>query len=204
MIYAQDLQGLQHMGQQLYPPGLVKLIVGMLSSDRNLFDLAEKLMESTLGTIDIRSGIMPFTYSDYYKKEMGSNLLRKFISFRQLIDPYELGKIKHSTNALELQLANSNQSQAESLTESLTPIADRPINLDPGYIEPSKLVLATTKNYSHRVYIGNSMYAETTLSYSKGAWHPWPFTYPDYASGSYDNFLNQARSQLMEQRSSHK
>ena len=75
----------------------------------------------------------------------------------------------------------------------------RPINLDPGYVESSKLVLATTKNYSHRTYIGQSMYAEATLYYSKNQWHAWPYTYPDYAGGAYDDFLNRVRASLMEQ-----
>ncbi|OPZ95339.1 MAG: hypothetical protein BWY71_02269 [Planctomycetes bacterium ADurb.Bin412] len=78
----------------------------------------------------------------------------------------------------------------------------RPINLDPGYIDASKLVLATTKNYSHRIYIGQSMYAEATLHYHRGKWQAWPFTYPDYGSGLYDPFLNAARDRYLEQTTS--
>ena len=73
------------------------------------------------------------------------------------------------------------------------------MNLDPGVIEPSKLILATTKNYSHRIYIGNRMYAEVTLVYDKGGWRPLPYTYPDYRQRSYSDFFTQVREKLLRQ-----
>jgi len=179
------------MGQQLRPPLPVKLIVGMLSRSEELFTQAQRCMVQLWGPIDIRSDAMAFTETNYYEKEMGPNLLRQFVSFEQLIDPGALAGIKHQSNALELRLAES--------VEGLSTGVPRPINLDPGCIEPSKLVLATTKNYSHRIYIGQSMYAEATLRYHQGRWQPWPHTYTDYGSGRYDAFLNAARQRLMEQ-----
>lgn len=165
----------------------------MLSTEDVLFVEAEEHMQRLWSEIDIYGPILPFHYTRYYEKEMGANLLRKFVSFAKLINPGELARIKHEGNALEAVFSES---------EGLRLNVGRPINLDPGYIEPSKLVLATTKNYSHRIYIGDDMYAETTLHYHQGRWQSWPFTYPDYASGDYNEFLSAARNRLLEQLSS--
>ena len=180
----------------IMPVQLVKLIVGMLSKEESLFDPAEAQMRMMWGEIDKQSEIIPFTATNYYEQEMGESLLRKFISFDELIEPGRLAAIKHQSNGLEDKLTKSEQGKSCGVT--------RPINLDPGYIDPSKLVLVTTKNYSHRIYIGDSMYAEATLHYHKGSWQGWPFTYPDYAGGDYDDFLNHTRCRLMEQLSSRK
>jgi len=75
----------------------------------------------------------------------------------------------------------------------------RPANLDPGIIEPSKLILATTKNYSHRIYIGKRMYAEVTLVFDKGSWRPLKYTYPDYKQRCYFIFFEKVRTRLLEQ-----
>ena len=176
------------------PPRPVKLIVGMLSGDELLFAQAAEAMAALWGKIDIQSAMMPFTQTDYYAEQMGADLRRRFFSFVELIDPGHLAQVKHQSNVLETQLAQSDAGRALRVA--------RPINLDPGYLEPSKLILATTKNYSHRIYIGESMYAEATLHYHKGAWQAWPYTYADYAGGAYDAFLNEARQRLMEQLSS--
>jgi len=183
------------MGQSK-PPTAVKLIVGMLSGQEVLFDMAQEKMTEWWGGIDIQSEVMDFACTHYYEEQMGAALKRKFVSFGRLIDPGELAEIKHQSNDLEEQIAASETGKALGV--------ERPINLDPGYIEPSKLVLATTKNYSHRVYIGRGMYAEATLHYHKGSWQGWPYTYPDYAGGEYSGFFNRVRQKLMEQLSSPK
>ena len=184
------------MGQKLRPVWPVKLIVGMLSGTAELLTQAEQEMTALWGEVDVRSEIMDFTQTRYYEKEMGSKLLRYFVSFARLIEPNELARAKHQSNELERKLDDT------ELGRSLG--VERAINLDPGYVEPSKLVLATTKNYSHRVYIGESMYAEATLHFHKGVWSAWPYTYPDYGSGVYDSFLSEARQTLVEQLSSQK
>ncbi|MBN2211965.1 MAG: DUF4416 family protein [Sedimentisphaerales bacterium] len=181
------------MSQQLHPPKPVKLIVGMLSRDEGLFVPAESKMAALWGAIDITSKVMAFEQTRYYEKEMGTGLRRKFVAFVDLIRPEKLACVKHQSNAIEAELA---------ATEAKRLGVARPINLDPGYVEPSKLVLATTKNYSHRIYIGENMYAEATLRYHQGQWQGWPFTYPDYASGAYFDFLTSVRERLMEQLSS--
>ncbi len=181
------------MGQQLHPPRPVKLIVGMLSRDAELFAPAEAKLSAFWGDADIRSEVMAFDQTQYYEKEMGPGLRRQFLAFERLILPEQLAGIKHLSNTIEAELAASDGGRLG---------VARPVNLDPGYVEPSKLVLATTKNYSHRIYIGENMYAETTLRYHQGQWQSWPFTYPDYAGGAYFPFLSAVRQRLMEQLSS--
>ena len=117
---------------QPHPPQPVKLIVGMLSRGKSLFTLAEREMQSLWGPLDVHSDTMPFTHTTYYEKEMGAPLLRKFVSFARLIDPGDLAPIKHQTNALEEQLAHT--------PEGRSFVVARPINLDPGYLDPGKLV----------------------------------------------------------------
>lgn len=197
VYYLLDIAGDQKLGTifvaQAKEPEKVALIVGMLSIQEKLFAHAEEKMQTLWGPIEFQSNVIPFDFTDYYTKEMGAPLRRKFVSFAQYIDPGELADIKHQSNALENEIA---QIQAGRTLQ-----VARPINLDPGYIEPSKLVLATTKNYSHRIYIGKSMYAESTLHYHKGRWQGWPHTYPDYAGAVYDEFMTRVRERLMEQRS---
>ncbi len=178
------------MSQKLYPVKPVKLIVGMLSIAPELFQIAEEAMVKLWGDIDVHSEVMPFIYTRYYNKAMGEGLLRKFVSFEKVIMPNDISTIKHQSNALELEIDNSTLGQGLGVK--------RAVNLDPGYINTSKLVLVTTKDYSHRVFIGNDMYAEATLHYCYDKWNSWGYTYPDYASGDYDVFLNAAREKFIE------
>lgn len=179
------------MSQQLFPPEPVKLIVGILGKDEKLFAAIVSGMRAIWGSIDVQSEIFPFDCTDYYTKQMGGPLLRKFVSFSDLILPGYMATIKHQSNALEAQYT------AESAAKSLG--VERIVNLDPGYVDPAKLVLATTKNYSHRIYIGQAMYAEATLHWHQGKWCAWPYTYKDYGGGTYDGFLSEVRQILMEQ-----
>jgi hypothetical protein len=173
---------------QLKEPNPVKLIIGILAADRNCLNTAVKEIAGCFGNIDFTSDIWPFNQTDYYKEQLGPNILRQFVSIENLIEPGRLADIKHRTNALEQQLA-----------DTLKTDFPRPVNLDPGVIEPSKLVLATTKNYSHRIYIGKNMYAEVTLIFDKGKWQTMPYTYPDYAQKCYHDFFSIVRNRLVEQ-----
>jgi hypothetical protein len=173
---------------ELKDPNPVKLIVGILAANEDCLQTAIEVLTSELGKADLTSDVWPFTQTDYYNKETGENILRQFVSIEQLIDPGELAKIKHQTNKLEQKLATK-----------LNLDLSRPVNLDPGVIESSKLVLATTKNYSHRVYIGGKMYAEVTLIFDKGKWKPFEYTYPDYRQECYHNFFSKVRKRLLEQ-----
>jgi len=173
---------------QLKKPRPVKLIVGILATDEGVLQTGRKMLAGKFGRIDLISDIWPFNQTDYYKKQTGENILRQFVSIEKLIGPGKLAKIKHKTNRLERQLA-----------VKLTIGLPRPINLDPGIIEASKLVLATTKNYSHRIYIGKKIYAEVTVVFDKGCWRVLPYTYPDYQQQCYFDFFTMVRRRLLEQ-----
>lgn len=163
-------------------PESVKLICGILTSFPQIFPDVENYLIDEFGQIDHRSEVFDFDYTRYYEKEMGSGIKRLFVSFREKIAPDEIASVKLRTNALEKKLS----------VELRLPV-ERPVNLDPGYLSPSKLVLATTKDSNHRVYLGSGIYAESTLKYEKGSYRPWPWTYPDYRSDGYIRYFNELR-----------
>ena len=173
---------------ELTNPKPVKLIIGILAANQDALAAARKAIIDNIGQIDLASDVWPFTQTDYYKDQTGPNILRQFVAIDTLLDPGNLADIKHATNFLEQYLARL-----------LNLPLPRPVNLDPGLIEPSKLVLATTKNYSHRVYIGNKMFAEVTLIYEKGDWRHFDYTYPDYKEPRYHDFFSKVRIRLLEQ-----
>ncbi|UCE98657.1 MAG: DUF4416 family protein [Planctomycetota bacterium] len=173
---------------ELKEPKPVKLFVGILAANEDCLQAAIEALTSEFGKADFLSDVWPFTQTDYYNQETGEHILRQFVSIERLIKPGELAKIKHRTNKLEKKLA-------KRLNVDLA----RPVNLDPGVIEPSKLILATTKNYSHRIYIGQKMYAEVTLIFDRGNWQSLPYTYPDYRQECYHNFFDKVRKRLLEQ-----
>lgn len=166
----------------------VKFIVGILAISEELLGEARELIGTRLGPIESLSDVWPFTGSQYYAKEMSSALLRQFVSITEPADPAGLVEMKLASNQAELDDA-AKRSRG----------SNRAINLDPGYITPAKLVLATTKDYSHRVYLGRDIYAEATLHYHAGTWQAWPWTYPDYAASTYHEFFTQVRSRLLVQ-----
>jgi len=170
-------------------PQPVKLICGILASDQQCLEAAQKALRDLFGPTDFVSPVWPFTQTDYYNQQTGPAIVRNFLAFEQLIDPGRLAAVKHQTNTLEQQLA-----------EQLQTSWPRPVNLDPGYLEPAKLVLASTKNFSHRIYIGQNIYAEVTLMFHKGGWRSFEFTFPDFRGPLYHDFLNQVREELIRQR----
>lgn len=170
------------------PPKPVKLICGILACDAAALDAARRTLETALGPMDRVSQVWPFDLTGYYAQQTGPAILRQFVAFAEPADPGRLAEIKHTTNRLERELA-----------EALGREWPRPVNFDPGLIEPSKLVLASTKNFAHRVYIGENMYAEVTMIYVRGKWESFPFTFPDFKSGRYDTFLSAVRQRLAEQ-----
>jgi hypothetical protein len=173
---------------KLKEPEPAKLIVGILASNYQCLHTAADLVTSKLGEVDFTSEVWPFEKTDYYNDQTGPRILRQFLSFERLIDPGKLPGIKLQTNKLEQKLART-----------LGIPLPRPVNLDPGMIEPAKLVLATTKDYSHRIYIGKKIFAEVTLVYDKGRWRPLDHTYPDYRQECYFDFFEQVRTRLLEQ-----
>ncbi len=172
----------------LQTPAPVKLIVGILASDEACLTSARDALARQFGCIDRVSEVWPFTQTEYYNREMGPSILRQFVTIDRLMDPGRLAQVKHAANAIE-----------QDLSQTLRHDYPRPVNLDPGYIEPSKLVLASTKNFSHRIYIGDRMFAEVTLVVDRGQWSPMRYTFPDYRQSSYWAFFEQVRLRLKEQ-----
>ena len=159
----------------------VKLILGILSSIPEILPRAEAQLISSFGAIDGRSELFLFDWTHYYDKTMGSPIYRRFLSFEQLIEPATIAGVKIKTNELESDFSGD------------YPNILRPINLDPGYLEQSKIVLASAKNYFHRILISDGIYAEVTLHFEEGEWQPFPWTFPDFKSGRYHPFFSSLR-----------
>jgi hypothetical protein len=167
----------------------VKLFIGMLSSDPALFNECTKIICEKYGPVDYQSEVLPWDKTDYYQDEMGEGIVRKFIFFERLMDPGDLPKVKLFTNEIEKDFA---------LRTGTT--TRRRINLDPGYVTEAKVVLATTKDFAHRVYIGSNIYAEVTLRYNTRDRHftHCDYTYPDYRTDAYQTVFIKARDLLRE------
>jgi len=170
------------------PPKPVKLFVALLSNDPALFSLGLTHLRAHYGLIDLESETFPWNMTDYYRNEMGENLLRKFVTFENLIAPDSLVNIKLQTNALEM-----------SLSEGDSPTSPRRVNIDPGYVDATKLVLASAKSQAHRIYLAQGIYAEVTLLYYRGEFRPFIYTYPDYQWPETYAFLRRVRKQYQEQ-----
>ena len=165
----------------------VKLVMSIFSRDKNLIDSVIKVLVDKFGKIDFYTELLDFNQTDYYEREMGKALLRKFVSFERLIEPDSISDIKIYTNELEKNISPSWDTDKK-----------RDVNIDPGYLSLSKLVLASTKDFYHRIYLDHGIYAEITLmfrkeTHSKGNFQPFPWTYPDYASQEYRSIFNQIR-----------
>jgi hypothetical protein len=172
----------------LKKPDPVKLIIGILGCNADAVNTAVEMIKAKFGDCDIESPTWPFSHTEYYAEETGQEIVKKFVTIEKLIAPDTLAAIKHKTNKMEMKLA-------DMLDGNLS----RPVNLDPGYIEPSKLVLASTKNFSHRIYIGKKIWAEVTLIYNKGRWTTFEYTFPDHKEERYHYFFSQVRDKLVQQ-----
>jgi len=157
----------------------VKLISSLFSPDATLIDTGIKEMEEEFGPVDWTSDVLLFDRTRYYEKEMGWPLYRRFISFLKLIMPESIADIKLITNELEKAHLDKDK---------------RKINIDPGYVTLERLVLATGKNYSHRVYLKKGIYADLTLIFHDGTFKPLSWTYPDYAEEKVIGLFNELRS----------
>jgi hypothetical protein len=167
-------------------PGEARLICGLIYRDADLCERALARLEQEFGPIEDRSPEYPFNFTDYYRPEMGDGLTRNFVSFRRVFDPGSLADAKLATNRIERELADKTGDTFR-----------RRVNLDPGYVTAAKLVLATTKDFSHRVYLRDGIYAEVTLQFGSGGPRAQPWTYPDFASGAYSEFLMKVRRRSM-------
>ncbi len=165
-------------------PDPVKLIVGIIFKDKGVLVKAEQSLIRRFGETDFQSPFLPFHQTDYYQEEMGRELQRKFISFQKLLSPENISPVKIYTNGVEKKLSREGK---------------RRVNLDPGYLSASKLVLASTKNYSHRLYLGKGIYAEIALFYKEKGFRALPWTYPDYRSDGYLEVFREVRKIYLRQ-----
>lgn len=162
----------------------VKLVVGMFTNKLKLFQDVLRVLEKKFGPVDYENPLFTFDKTDYYDPEFGKDLKRKFYSFKKLIKAEDLPGIKIFTNSCEKKFCEKGK---------------RTINLDPGYLTPAKLVLATTRDYQHRIYYGKGIYGEVTLRYRQGSFIPWEWTYPDYRTKEYIEVFTHIRKIYMEQ-----
>jgi hypothetical protein len=173
------------MGSVCQPPQ-VRLFAGLLTGDAALLPQVIRALEAEHGPADQISPIWPFTASHYYREELGDDVVRQFVFFEHLINVERLPAVKLGTNAIE-----------QAFCDRLGRCPDRrPVNIDPGYMSLGKLVLATTKDYTHRLFLGDGIFGEVTLRFHAGRWQPWPWTYADYAGPTYHAFLLEARERL--------
>lgn len=160
------------------PPHPAKLVIGMLLRERELFAEMAAVLAARFGPPDLVSPWLAFGYTAYYEQEMGAPLWRRLLAFSGLLPQEGLAQIKLETNALEQAYAAEGR---------------RRVNIDPGYLLLERFVLATGKNFSHRIYIGRGIYADLTLVYRRGGFQPLPWTYPDYADAPLSGFLTRVR-----------
>jgi hypothetical protein len=159
-------------------PKSAKLVVGFFTRDKKIINNLASELSSRFGQIDLVSSWMGFNYTKYYEPELGSPLFRRMFAFKRLIEQEELAAVKIETNRIEQTCSTGGRREA---------------NIDPGYMLHERFVLASGKNFSHRIYIGLGIYADLTLIYQKGSFQKLPWTYPDYAERAVLNFLEQVR-----------
>ncbi|MFH1190618.1 MAG: DUF4416 family protein [Candidatus Omnitrophota bacterium] len=157
----------------------VKLVFGFIYQDEAIFLQARNKIKLKFGKIDFEPPRLDFNHSDYYGKEMGDGLKRRFISFSKLISMSELYRVKLYANRLESRFSNG---------------PNRKINIDPGYVDKAKLVLASTKDYAHRIYLRKGIFAEIALAYRGNSFSSNDWSYPDYRSKEYLDIFNQIRA----------
>jgi hypothetical protein len=166
-------------------PKPAKYFVALLSSDVDLLTAVETELSPILSEIDARSEVVPWIASKFYEREMGRGLLRRFVSFSVLQSPENLAEIKLQTQRIE--------------DNYRIVAAGRRVNLDPGYIDAFKLVLASTKNAGQRIYLRSGIYGEATLLYHDAAFHGLEYSYRDYLWPESLAFFTQMRAQYLTQ-----
>jgi hypothetical protein len=170
-------------------PTPVKLLVSHISGDAQLITGVAEELSKAYGKIDYMSACIPFTATTYYQAEMGEGLMRRLITFENLLDPERLPEVKRYTDKLEARYTSSE--------------GNRRINLDPGYMTLYQLILATNKRFAHRPYLRDGVYADLTLIYREKSFQPLAWTFPDYGSAEMIGILNRLREryylQLKEQ-----
>ncbi|MCD8352047.1 MAG: DUF4416 family protein [Planctomycetaceae bacterium] len=158
---------------------------GLLAAGREELAAGADALEREFGPARCGSPVWRFDNTDYYLDELGPQPVRAFLAWEGEVDTTDLARRKLLTNAMEIDLA-------ARFGGPLT----RPVNLDPGYLTLAKVVLASAKNYAHRIHLRDGIFAEVTLQYRGGALRTLPWTFPDYGSGRYDRFFLELRQTL--------
>jgi len=159
----------------------VKLICGIIASEERFFKKAEESLVHLYGVLDHASPLFKFNFTDYYEKQMGKDLKRQFLSFENPIPPEKLSKIKLKTNELEEEIREEEKSSF------------RAINLDPGYITSSALIMATAKDFAHRIPLQDGIFAHLEMLFTKNGVKTLSWTYPDYKTEVYQKFFLEVR-----------
>ncbi len=155
-----------------------KLVCGVLVSKTELMDGVKERLSAEFGAADFEGGPLPFTFTGYYDDEMGRSITRFFLAFEQLVAPDKLADFKILTNEIESRYTED---------------GNRRVNIDPGLISLQRLILASTKDNGRRIPLAKGIYAEITLVFTNGAFHPVAWTYPDYSSPEYLAIMREIR-----------
>jgi hypothetical protein len=147
-------------------PRKVRLFASIIFHREADLEAVLRLLGDTVGPVEEKTPPALFTHTTYYNREMGEGLMRSFVLFSPLVDREILPDVKISTNATEDLFAKEGK---------------RTVNIDSGYIALEHVILATTKGYAHRVYLGKGIHADLTLMFSSGSYRALEWTYPDYA-----------------------
>ena len=175
---------------EIRTPQPVLLLIATFAATEEAAELGRKRVEDAFGPIALESDVYRFDdFTSYYAKEMGDALPKRFWVFERLVDPGDLAPIKIQTNRWEEEIGKSLYAQGRAPTP-------RPLNLDPGYIELGKLILASTKDHAHRIYLRDGIFAETTLMYTKEHWQALPWSYADYQDVKNQEFFTKCREYL--------
>ncbi len=160
----------------------VKLVASIIFTEREILSKVMEKLSGEYGIIDFISPPLPFLYTDYYCREMGSALERYFVSFETLIRPEFLPDVKLRTNDIERMYSHA---------------GGRRVNIDPGYISRAHLILATGKGYTHRPYLRDGIYADLTLIYTDKSFQILPWTYPDYRERHFREMFKKIRGKYI-------
>ena len=167
----------------LHSPLPAKLVCSIFSQQEGLINRVADVLCGAYGTADFKSPVITFNRTSYYEPEFGNGLKRIFMGFTELVSQDNLAEIKHTTHKLEQEFSKEGKRRA---------------NIDPGILTAERLVLATGKNYPHRIYLGRGVFAELTFIYRKDSFVPLPWTFPDYASKEVIEFWNNVRKSYLQ------